>query len=78
MMKILKKSYSAHVFFKYTEYLGCQAEGPLFERYIQAGGGFVGVHAATDTEYDWNWYGRLGRGLFCQPILPVHQKRFYY
>jgi glucose/arabinose dehydrogenase/cytochrome c551/c552 len=30
-----------------------------FERYIQAGGGFVGVHAATDTEYDWNWYGRL-------------------
>ena len=30
-----------------------------FERYIQAGGGFVGVHAATDTEYDWGWYGRL-------------------
>ena len=24
-----------------------------FERYIQAGGGFVGVHAATDTEYEW-------------------------
>jgi type 1 glutamine amidotransferase len=23
------------------------------ERYIQAGGGFVGVHSATDTEYDW-------------------------
>ncbi|XHP72664.1 hypothetical protein KCTC52924_00396 [Arenibacter antarcticus] len=30
-----------------------------FERYIQAGGGFVGVHAAADTEYDWNWYGKL-------------------
>jgi glucose/arabinose dehydrogenase/cytochrome c551/c552 len=29
------------------------------ERYIQAGGGFVGVHSATDTEYDWGWYGRL-------------------
>jgi len=24
-----------------------------FERYIQAGGGYVGVHSATDTEYDW-------------------------
>jgi type 1 glutamine amidotransferase len=30
-----------------------------FERYIQAGNGFVGVHSATDTEYDWAWYGGL-------------------
>ena len=26
-----------------------------FERYIQAGGGFLGIHAATDTEYHWPW-----------------------
>ena len=30
-----------------------------FERYIQAGGGFVGIHAATDAEYQWGWYTRL-------------------
>jgi type 1 glutamine amidotransferase len=30
-----------------------------FERYIQSGGGFVGIHSATDTEYEWAWYGRL-------------------
>lgn len=30
-----------------------------FERYVHAGGGFVGVHSASDTEYDWAWYGRL-------------------
>ena len=30
-----------------------------FERYIQAGGGYVGIHAAADTEYDWPWYNRL-------------------
>ena len=29
------------------------------ERFIQAGGGFVGVHAAADTEYAWPWYGNL-------------------
>ena len=28
-------------------------------RWVQAGGGFVGVHAAADTEYDWPWYGEL-------------------
>ncbi|MCI0391252.1 MAG: ThuA domain-containing protein [Acidobacteria bacterium] len=30
-----------------------------FERYVRNGGGFVGVHSATDTEYDWAWYGGL-------------------
>ena len=30
-----------------------------FERYIRAGGGYVGIHSASDTEYDWPWYGGL-------------------
>jgi type 1 glutamine amidotransferase len=30
-----------------------------FERFIQGGGGYVGVHSAADTEYDWPWYGAL-------------------
>ena len=30
-----------------------------FERYIRAGGGYVGIHSASDTEYDWAWYGGL-------------------
>ncbi|GAA1517578.1 hypothetical protein GCM10009827_035730 [Dactylosporangium maewongense] len=30
-----------------------------FESYIRAGGGYVGVHAAADTEYAWPWYGNL-------------------
>ncbi|WBB79182.1 ThuA domain-containing protein [Micromonospora sp. WMMD882] len=30
-----------------------------FERYVQAGGGYAGIHAASDTEYDWPWYGEL-------------------
>lgn len=35
-----------------------------FIQYIQNGGGFVGVHAATDTEYNWEWYGNLVGGYF--------------
>ncbi|MBB5906356.1 ThuA domain-containing protein [Actinoalloteichus hymeniacidonis] len=35
-----------------------------FERYIQGGGGYAGVHAASDTEYDWPWYGDLVGGYF--------------
>ena len=35
-----------------------------FERYIQAGGGYAGIHAASDTEYDWAWYGGLVAAYF--------------
>lgn len=27
--------------------------------FVEQGGGFVGVHAASDTEFNWPWYGRL-------------------
>lgn len=30
-----------------------------FERYIQAGGGYLGIHAASDSGYTWAWYGGL-------------------
>lgn len=30
-----------------------------FERFVRRGGGFVGVHSAADTEYDWAFYGGL-------------------
>ncbi|MFF9898290.1 ThuA domain-containing protein [Streptomyces longispororuber] len=35
-----------------------------FEQYIRAGGGYVGVHAAADTEYDWPFYGALAGAYF--------------
>lgn len=30
-----------------------------FEQFIRSGGGYAGIHAASDTEYDWPWYGQL-------------------
>jgi cytochrome c len=35
------------------------AQQAAFERFIRAGGGFAGVHSASDTEYGWAWYGQL-------------------
>jgi type 1 glutamine amidotransferase len=35
------------------------AQQAAFERYIRRGGGYAGIHAASDTEYDWPWYGGL-------------------
>lgn len=58
------KRYSAIVFLNTTGNVLDHRQEIAFERYIQAGGGFVGIHAATDTEYDWRWYGKLVGGYF--------------
>ena len=39
-----------------------------FERYIQAGGGFAGIHSAGETEKGWDWYGKLVGGVMEEPI----------
>ena len=38
--------------------LDAEAEA-AFERFVRGGGGFVGVHSAADTEYDWPFYAEL-------------------
>lgn len=35
------------------------AQQAVFEKYIRAGGGFVGIHSASDTEYGWPWYTKM-------------------
>lgn len=36
----------------------------VFRRYIQAGGGFVGIHSVTGTERNWTWFKQLIGGTF--------------
>ena len=36
----------------------------VMERFIQSGKGFVGIHSASDTEYDWEWYTKLVGRMF--------------
>ena len=56
--------YNAVVFLNTTGDVLQPAQQDVFERFLQGGGGFVGVHSATDTEYDWPWYGRLAGAYF--------------
>lgn len=58
------KQYAAVVFLSTTGNVLNAKQEAAFKRYINAGGGFVGVHAATDTEYDWSWYGQMVGGYF--------------
>lgn len=58
------KKYAAVVFLSTTGNVLDTAQQADIERYIQSGGGFAGVHAASDTEYDWPWYGKMVGGYF--------------
>ncbi|MHA6764930.1 ThuA domain-containing protein [Streptacidiphilus sp. PAMC 29251] len=52
--------YAAVVFLSATgDPVGTQPEKDAFQRYIEHGGGFVGIHAASDSGYTWAWYGNL-------------------
>jgi len=58
------KRYNAVVFLNTTGDVLSPTQEADFERYIQAGGGFMGIHSATDTEYGWGWFGSLVGGYF--------------
>lgn len=53
------KRYAAIIFLNTTGTLFDEAQRNALQRYVRAGGGIVGIHAATDAEYGWPWYNRM-------------------
>lgn len=51
--------YSAVVFMNTTGDVLDSLQQQALERFIKSGKGFLGIHAASDTEYQWPWYGEL-------------------
>lgn len=53
------KKYRVVIFLSTTGDVLNDHQQNAFKRFIQSGGGYLGIHAAADTEYDWWWYGKL-------------------
>jgi type 1 glutamine amidotransferase len=53
------EQYKAIIFLSTTGDILNDEQQEAFKKYIESGGGFMGIHAATDCEYDWPWYGNL-------------------
>lgn len=58
------KQYAAVVFLNTTGDVLNDKEEEAFEKYIKSGKGFVGIHAATDTEFTWPWFNKLAGAYF--------------
>ena len=58
------------IFLNTTGNIFDSAQQRVMERFIKSGKGFVGIHSASDTEYDWDWYTKLvGRMFYIHPVI---------
>ncbi|MBO9591759.1 MAG: ThuA domain-containing protein [Niabella sp.] len=53
------KKYAAIIFLSTTGTLFDAAQQTALQDYVHKGGGIVGIHAATDAEYEWPWYNQM-------------------
>jgi type 1 glutamine amidotransferase len=58
------KQYGAVVFLCTTGNVLNPQQQLAFEQFIHNGGGYIGLHSAADTEYDWPWFGELNGAYF--------------
>lgn len=62
------KPYQAVIFLLTTGDILTDDQQAAMERFIRSGKGFVGIHSASDTEYDWDWYTKMvGRTFHIHP-----------
>lgn len=70
----LLENYQVLIFFNTTGDILDSAEQKAVEKFIQSGKGYVGIHSASDTEYDWPWYNKLvGRMFHIHPLIQTAQ-----
>jgi cytochrome c len=68
------RQYSALLFLHSTGELFDYNQKNALQRYIQAGGGWVGIHAACDAEYNWPWFNKLAGAYFMSHPKPQKAK----
>lgn len=56
-----------------------EEEQEAFKRFIRSGKGYVGIHGASSTEDDWEWYTKLvGRMFHVHPQIQTARMNIYH
>ena len=53
------EGYKVVIFLNTTGNILNDEQQAAFEKFIKSGKGYVGIHSASDTEYDWAWYTKM-------------------
>jgi len=68
------KNFDVIIFLNTTGDILNATQQKAMEKFIQSGKGFVGIHSASDTEHDWEWYTQLvGRMFVIHPVIQTGQ-----
>ena len=70
---LCNKNYDVVVFLNTTGNILNEQEQQCLREFVESGGGFVGIHSASDTEYDWRWYGETLLGAWFVSHPPVSE-----
>ncbi len=65
------RTYNAVCFINVTGNIFNDSTKAAFQRYIEGGGGYVGMHASIDCEYTWHWYHELAGAYFANHHLGI-------
>lgn len=68
------ENYSVIIFLNTTGNILNDEQQAAFEKFIRSGKGFVGIHSASDTEYEWPWYTKMVGMMF--KIHPQNQTAY--
>jgi len=68
------EGYAVIIFLNTTGNILNDEQQAAFEKFIRAGKGFVGIHSASDTEYEWPWYIKMVGMMF--KIHPQNQTAY--
>ena len=71
---ILEDNYDVVVFLNTTGDILNDAEQNKLKTIVESGAGFIGIHAAADTEYDWPWFGETLLGAWFVSHPPISEK----
>ena len=71
------ENFQVIIFLNTTGNILTDEEQKAVEKFIQSGKGFVGIHSAADTEYDWPWYTKMvGRMFHIHPAIQTAKLKF--
>ncbi len=68
------EAYSVIIFLNTTGNILNDDQQAAFEKFIRAGKGWVGIHSASDTEYEWPWFTKMVGMMF--KIHPQNQTAY--
>ncbi|MDX2249131.1 MAG: ThuA domain-containing protein [Bacteroidia bacterium] len=58
------EKYQVVIFLNTTGDVFNESQQQAMEKFIRSGKGFVGIHSASDTEYEWEWYTKMVGRMF--------------